>query len=269
MEWRLDRRGAGGKQGVIVMLQGTGCDAAWPRMSRYANAMAPDMAVAYIETYGVTSTFQRPAGAVEGDRAFCPEDYWKHHTVSQRVADVRQVIAELSRQPWFNGNLVVFGGSEGGAVAAQTAGEEPVIDTVVIMSTGLGLPASKFIAESMPPGMRPMVVETFERIRATPTSDAIFLGNSYRWWADTFDRVYANDLIKFDGPVLLVYGSKDPSGTDAPRATRDLFQKSGRTNLTYVEKVGWDHGMVDEAGFDHKPEVFAEIRDSIDRQLGR
>jgi hypothetical protein len=109
VNWYLDRRGEDGKQGILVLAQGSGCASVTTNQNtERARSLEPHFAVVTVDKYGVEP------GDRDGGR--CSEAFYGRGTVSQRVADYQAVIARVERMPWWNGRIVMFGGSEGGAV---------------------------------------------------------------------------------------------------------------------------------------------------------
>ena len=117
IHWTLDRQHTAPKQGILVLAQGSGCLAATknPNLER-AKSLLPDFAVVTVEKYGV-----RPDDAPKDPFGGCSPDFYAHHTISQRVADYQRVLAKVETSPWWDGRLVLFGGSEGGAAVSMLA----------------------------------------------------------------------------------------------------------------------------------------------------
>lgn len=252
IDWFLDRRGAAGPQGLLVLAQGSGCASVTTnRNLEAAKGLLPEFAVVTVEKYGVSP----------GDAPASPDDcspaFFAHHTVSQRVSDYAAVVRHLRSQPWWNGQLVLFGGSEGGAVVQILAGEiDP--SAAVVFSAATGIPFRDSFVQVIPPPMAAEASAQLARARADPLSAQVWGGNSYRWWADIADRPLWEDALKSKGPLLVIQGARDGSNpVGSARALRDRFTAAGRCNLTYREYADYDHGMVDEAGVPHLPEVLA------------
>jgi len=251
--YHLSGAGPGKPRALLLMLQGSGCDpvADRPWLRSEPAVLAPGHAVLAIEKYGVTSG-ARPDGLVEG----CTPAFWARNTLQQRVLDVVQVVASLRSQPWWNGELVVQGGSEGGAVAALAAPLLPEARAVVIVSSGIGVSVADLIRAAVPPPVAAQIGEVIDAARLNPTGDKRFGGASYRWWADAADINPARALLQSDVPVLLIQGARDRFAPVATaRAARDLFAAAGKRNLTYWEYPDYDHFMKDQAGVDHREAV--------------
>ena len=243
----------GGRRPLLLLLQGSGCEPARGDAGLAATAplLAPGHAVLTIEKYGV---------GTEGpgvDR--CPDAYWNGNTLTQRVLDAVQVIARLRRERWWNRELVIFGGSEGGAVAAMTAPLVPETRALVIRSSGIGVPVGELIRAAVPPPVAAELPSMLAAARANPTGAVRWGGASYRWWADAADMVPARMLLQTEVPVLLIHGTRDQFAPVATaRATRDLFAAAGARNLTYREYAGYDHFMTDPAGVSHREQVLRD-----------
>ncbi len=258
IEFRLAGPATRGRGPMLLMLQGSGCESVDrnPRLPWMAARLAPRHAVVTIEKYGV-------ARGADGEG--CSAEYWRRNTLQQRVADALQVIAAVRHQGWWNGELVLFGGSEGGAVAAMLAPLVPETRAVVIWSSGIGLPIGDMIRSALPPAMAEEAVRVFAEARANPTGERQWAGASYRWWADSVDLVPARGLLDMAAPVLIIHGTRDASAPVASaRAARDLLA-GGRTPVVYREYEGYDHFMIDASGVDRRAEVLAAAADWLRR----
>lgn len=255
--YHLQGTHSAGSRGLLLMLQGSGCEPVTERpwLRSDPALIAPGYAVLAIEKYGV-SAGQPQSGFVDG----CSADYWRRNTLQQRVLDALQVIARLRAEPWWNGKLVIYGGSEGGAVAALLAPLIPETKAVVIVSSGIGVSVAELIQAAVPPTVALQVPRIVAEAKANPSGDKRFGGASYRWWADAADITPAKALLQTDANVLLIHGGRDQFAPIATaRATRDLFAAARKRNLTYKEYPAYDHFMKDAAGADHRQPVLHQI----------
>jgi len=251
--WSLDRQRALPTQGVLVLAQGSGCAPATenPNIAR-AKALLPDFAVVTVEKYGVLP-HEQPKDPYLG----CSRTFYAHHTVSQRVADYKAILKHLRASGSWDGRLVLFGGSEGGAAMALLA---PEVDpsAVVIFSTTPGRSFRQTFKMSVPPQVAAEADAEFQRIEAEPLSARLWGGNSYRWWADILDRDLTAALLTVRAPILLVYGERD-GPVQVTRVVRDDFVRAGHCNLTCFEMAGLDHEMRDVSGVSHLDEVLERM----------
>jgi pimeloyl-ACP methyl ester carboxylesterase len=255
--WSLDRQHRGPKQGILVLAQGSGCLAATenPNLAR-AKGLLPDFAVVTVEKYGV-HLHDAPKDPFGG----CSPAFYAHHTVSQRVADYQRVLAKVETSPWWDGRLVLFGGSEGGAAVSMLAPRvKPT--AVVVFSTAPGRSFRETLMLAVPPDIARQADSEFAKIKANPLSSKLWGGNSYRWYADILDHDLTADVLSVRAPILMVHGERDRSApVQIARKVQDDFKRAGRCNLTYWEFRGYDHQMQDEAGASHSDEVMQRISD--------
>lgn len=124
--WSLDRQRALPKQGVLLLAQGSGCAPAAKNANvRRAKALLSDFAALTVEKYGVV-----PEEQPEDPYLGCSSIFYAKHTVSQRVEDYEAVLRHLRASSWWDGRLVLFGGSEGGAAVALLA---PRVDPTAVV----------------------------------------------------------------------------------------------------------------------------------------
>jgi len=242
---------------ILLIAQGSGCAPAHTSANiRMLSDAAEGFAILTIEKYGVEQ-----ADAPENPVESCSEAYFANHTVSQRVANARTVLAELGTRGLWDGTLVLFGGSEGGAVVSILSHEEPETDAVVVFSTGTGLTMAEFFPMVVPPPVAAQMNAVFEQARSNPEAREVVGGNSFKWWADILDRRLSNDLLKSSVPVLLVQGETDRSApVEAARATWAAFAEANEdARLTYWELSDRDHQMRAQDGQSYMQEVLNRV----------
>jgi pimeloyl-ACP methyl ester carboxylesterase len=171
------------------------------------------------------------------------------------------VLARVETSAWWNGRLVLFGGSEGGAAVSMLAPHvKPT--AVIVFSTAPGRSFRETFKLAVPPNVAQQADLEFAKIKANPLSSKLSGGNSYRWWADILDHDLTADPLSVGAPILIVQGERDRSGpVQIASMARDDFERAGRCNLTYWEFPGYDHQMQDEAGASHIDEVMQRVSD--------
>lgn len=271
IHWSLDRQDAS-TAGLLVLMQGSGCasSASSGNLAKAREAFS-NFAVLTVEKYGV-----KPSASPASTGEACSAEFYRNHSVSQRVADYLDVIAKLRGAPWWNGRLVLFGGSEGADVASRLAVPAHA-DAVIVLSLGGGHTfgedvrwsvEQQMIREAVPRAEWPDVGTVFSEAKAAPRSGKTWGGSGYRFWADSVDHRAADDLVRFDGPILMIHGSADISMPIASaRATLDMFAEKKRCNLTFWEYASYDHGMTDPAGQSHMAEVLDQAATWVTKRL--
>lgn len=264
--YHLLNRATEGRQGLILMLQGSGCEPVIARewLRTEPPVLASDRAVLAVEKYGVSDGNTATDKFEDG----CSIAYWRGNTLHQRVFDATQVLAHLRKEDWWNGELIIYGGSEGGAIAAMLAPLIPETQSIIIISSGIGVSVSDLILSAVPPSVAAQLPEILKEAEANPSPMKRFGGASYRWWADAADIIPARLLLQADVPILFIHGTRDQfAPLFAARATQKMFVEAGKTNLVYREFKGYDHHMVDEAGIDRREEVLKLMATWLDENL--
>lgn len=257
IDWRLNGASNRAPLPILLIAQGSGCAPARSNANvKLLESVFPDFASLTIEKYGVDPNLV-PEDPMNG----CSESYYANHTVSRRVEDAKLVMGDLRSRSIWDGRLIIFGGSEGGAVASILSHKLKEADAVVIFSTGTGLTMAEFFPMVVPPPVASQMSGVFAKARANPDSSRVIGGNSLMWWADILDRRLSEDLLKSAAPILLVHGENDRHApVDAARVTRDAFAEAGEAGrLTYWELANRDHQMRDASGKSHLKSVFTKI----------
>lgn len=261
IEWRMTGRTSAARQGVLLLSQGTGCQpAAFNQNLDRWRAIAPGFVAVTVEKCGVSASDPSLQKAEVGKIENCPAAYVKNYRLHGRVDDMAAVIAELRKEPWWSGDLILMGGSEGGGVMSILAPRVPETDAVILQSSVTGWPLSRMILEGLPPPVRPQIEAMFESIRANPAMAEEFSGLSAGYYAEFMDKPLAEDLMKSDAPLLIIFGDRDGTPVQAARDTKSMFDAARKSNLTYWEKAGLDHSMTDTSGVNHIAEIIADAR---------
>lgn len=262
VQWYLDRRGRTGEQGVVFLAQGSGCTSpVHGQAMKAAASLAPEHAIVRMEKAGL------PPGHRPGEDG-CPASFHDRHTLTGWVADLERVVGSLRESSWWNGELVLFGGSEGGAMVTLAAAEIPETHALVVLSSGLGMTMAETLTSVVPPEAAGNLERQFEEIRANPDSSEVWSAHSYRWWHEVLDRDFTADLLALDVPILLIQGGRDQSVPVASgRNIKNAFEQAGRTNLTYREYPNLDHRMTDGDGDSRLDDVIADAGEWLSCKL--
>lgn len=262
----LERPTADGRHSILLSFQGSKCSTVSPGGDRLPIPTPPGVARLFIEKYAVTPTTKGSA---------CPPAYLANNTIDGRVLDALTVVAHLrANAPWWNGRLYLAGASEGAVVAAITGSLAGETEGLILINGPLGRPfregMTETIVESVRSGggdaaaqqaAREQTAATWTKARATPTIETAFGDdNTLRWWASIIDSRPSNLLVNVRAPILVIQSEKDQmSPPSAARAVEARFRAAGKTNLTYRELPGLDHGFRDAQG---KPVFEPLLRES-------
>lgn len=253
IQYEIDSPDDGSAVPLVVLAQGSGClpIRASEALNVVRSAFA-GFARLTLEKPGVTPEDQ-PA-----DGADCSPEFFQSATISQRVADYRQVIEHFQGAKWWNGQLVLFGGSEGGLVMGILAGETDA-DVAILLSTAPGGTFADIVKSAVPAEGHATVEAGFERARQNPDSVEVWAGHSLRFWANALDLRVSDTMLDADTNFLLIQGGRDPVPSELARAAADSFARAGRCNLTYWEFPAYDHGMTDGSGRSHLDNVSVQL----------
>jgi pimeloyl-ACP methyl ester carboxylesterase len=251
---------------LLLFCQGSGVDSNTEGVLQLLQLYADDAVGIAIEKQGVEF------GAEGG---LPSEEYTRYNSIHNRVYDYLRLFQYLRRHAaWWNGEVYVIGGSEGGLIAGMLATMYPNVKGVAILCYGGGLsfgeawPQAVAIQE-MGKGNTPEAIDNAVQIardslaEATlhPTTQLSYSGrdNSYAWWASIVDLRLLNSLIDVDVPIFIGHGSLDQMApVISAHIVRNTFDNEGKTNLKYVEYAGYEHSFTDQQGDNHLVEVFME-----------
>jgi alpha-beta hydrolase superfamily lysophospholipase len=261
--YRLDLGADETPSPLVLMAPGSGClPVAGSASLAEVRAVFAGYAALAVEKRGVVPGVL-PADAFAG----CSEAFHAGHTVGAWVDDMQAVLISLAGASWWDGRVVLFGGSEGGLAMARLAPRVDA-DAAVLLATGGGLNFGEALLLNVPPEGQESVGASFAAIRAAPESAERFAGSSFRFWSDTLDRRMADDLLAGKTPVLLMQGGRDsPGNVAAARATADLFAASGHCGLSYREYPDLDHAMMGADGRNELKAVLTSAALWVEQQL--
>ena len=202
---------------------------------------------------------EKPGVDPEADYpSVCTEEFLKYYSMQQRVEDHLRVLQHLNASAeWWNGELLVWGWSDGGDIAAQLTAYYPNIDRAVIGAAGGGLTMAEHFkdfwvcSEERAGDKREACIaqmdERFQEIFDNPTWTKTWSGddNSYKVWASRLHSRLSNILRDNRTPILLVQGAEDFDSTPAESSrqlVRDL-EAAGNEAFTYWEVPKMKHGV--------------------------
>jgi len=214
---------------------------------------AHPFALAVIEKPGPTLPALNAEGDIEiGPDFQCSTEFRQHYSIDQRVIDHLRVLQHLNRHAsWWNGELLVWGFSDGGRVGAQLAAYYPQTRAVALVGVGGGMrmadsmEAMVCAAPADTAVCRESLRKEMDEIRAAPVPTRDWMGesNTYAAWASRLDAVEANVLRDLKAPLLVVHGERDGSVPVASaRKLAELMQGSGVV-FRYREVPGMRHSL--------------------------
>lgn len=188
----------------------------------------------------------------------CSEAFSRHYTIQNRVLDHLRVFQHLKAMAgWWNGEVLLWGWSDGGDIAAQIATYYPGVTRSVFGGMGGGLTMAEqferilICPESLDAAKRTACREeirgTFSRMEDYPTWKEHWSGqdNSWRAWSSRLRSRLGNTLVDLRSPFLIVHGALDHDSVPVESARKLVEQltAAGSTNFTYWEVLGMGHHL--------------------------
>jgi pimeloyl-ACP methyl ester carboxylesterase len=233
---------------------------------------------------GLMSQFQNKAvglalekqGVNYGDKGdTLSETYKQNNAVYNRLYDYLRVLQYLrTNVTWWNGDVYIVGGSEGGLLGGMLACYYPNVKGLALFSFGGGLnfgeawPISSGLQKKAEGAAKTeiekevnAVKDTLNYIRKNPTYQKSYSGedNTYSWWASIIDLRLENALLDLNIPIFLAQGTEDMMAPPvSAQKLHEDFIKNGKKNLYYKEYKGYNHEYKDEKGNSHLVEVITE-----------
>ena len=211
------------------------------------------------------------------------QEYIVNNTIYNRLYDYLRVLQYMRiHAEWWNGEIYVVGGSEGGLLGGMLACFYPDVKGLSIFSFGGGLNFGE--AWPISSGLQikadgasnvevkkkiNLVKDSIQIIRQEPIFSKSYSGadNTYAWWNSIIDLRLENCLLDLTIPIYLAQGSKDIMAPPiSARTLNESFIKKGKTNLFYKEYEGYDHAYFDRDGNSHLIEVITEAIDWVLKQ---
>lgn len=252
----VDAPADGRRAGILLVLQGSECLSVHPGGDRFPFDLPADVVRLDIEKYGITAES-------EGAGEACPEAYLANNTIDGRVLDALTTLAWLkANAPWWDGRLFVAGASEGATIAAIVGALHPDTQGMILVNGSIGRPFGEGWADAVATAVssqggdeaavaaaRADTQAAWDKARANPTVETYQgASNTLRWWRSIIDLRPINLLVSARAPVLLVQAEKDQmTPVASARAAAERLSQA-KSNFTYVELPGLDHGFRDGDG---------------------
>jgi len=192
------------------------------------------------------------------------DTYHYYNVPSQRLADHLQLVQHIRENPplGWNGQLIIFGYSEGSLIAISLARRTHPSACVAIAGCG-DQRFKKYIwkliqsmRSSMPwwkrfiiswwasiPKDRAAYNARCDMMKRDPDHKKWWFGATFRYWADALDRCEADDFLTLPCPCLVVAGSEDVECESTDRIVQ--MAKDNGKDVTYMRVEGMGHGALD------------------------
>lgn len=249
----IDRPAGGEKVPLLILVDGSGCVGQLRPGMRYDYRPGPERPKRYARL-----TVEKPGVEHEADHAAaCSDDFLKYYTIDNRVIDHLRVLQHLrATADWWNGEVLIWGWSDGGDIAVQLTAYYPSVTRAVLGAMGGGYTMAEHFEnfwacpEEELGDERAACLEDlraqFQAMEDDPTWKKTWSGNDNSWrvWPSRL-RSRASVLLKDNTvPVLIVHGELDRENTPVESARKLVadLEAAGNTAFTYWEVPGMKHG---------------------------
>jgi len=249
----LDHPENGEQVPLLVMVDGSGCGGQLRGNWRTFYEPGPHQAASYARL-----RVEKPGVDPYRRTETCTEDFLRHYTIHGRVLDHMRVLQHLSATAdWWNGELWVWGWSDGGDVASQLVSYYPNVDRAVLGAMGGGYTMAEHFEDFwVCPEVRVQgedreacvqsLRDEFAQMEDNPTWTETWSGedNSWRVWASRLRSRLTPVLADRTQPFLIVQGERDYDATPAEsaRALVRGLEAAGNTAFEYWEVACMEHG---------------------------
>lgn len=253
----VDRPELAEKIPLLLMVDGSGCVGqlrdGWTELYRPAHPRTSLRAYARLRV-------EKPGVKTEasGTQESCSDDFLKHYTMDKRVEDHLRVLQYLrTHADWWNGELYIWGWSDGGDIATRLVAYYPNVERAVLGAMGGGTTMASHFENLWICGGQAQIGErevcvtdlraNFQEMANNPTWQKTWSGadNSWAVWASRLWSKTTNLLVDNQTPVLIVHGSEDFNAVPVSSARKlvEALETAGNDAFTYWEIEGMAHGI--------------------------
>lgn len=256
--YRFDRPNIIDKVPLLIVIDGSTCRGSGT--SGILEILRPDSSAPMpyarliVEKIGVN---------LDDDGEKCSDSFLQNYSIEERMLQHLRVLQHLRKDSqWWNGELLIWGWSDGGDIATQLTAYYPNTKRAVLGAMGGGItmaetfrdvdfcPPEKFKTIGERKNCTDKLIKRFDNIRSNPKWDETWLGgdNSLKVWETRLFSRLSNLLIDNKASVLLVHGAKDDGQIKGARELLKKLRAAGNTSFTYLEIVNMGHSPRNMSG---------------------
>ena len=154
--------------------------------------------------------------------------------------------------PWWNGEILLWGFSDGGSFGVEIAAYLPEVQRVVLGGFGGGMTFREFFTDHAmctDAAERAACVaeleDRFAAMQTNPRSDETWLGapNAWRVWASRLDALPATVLADTDFPLVVYHGAEDAAvPVKSARRLAETMREARPQDFFFIEAPAMGHG---------------------------
>lgn len=239
---------------ILLVIDGSGCRGALRKGFASLFRPTPDLPMRYAKLTltkpGIDPTSEELTG--------CSEEYRERYSIDRGVLDHLRVLQHLRSASWWNGELYVWGWSDGGDIGARLISYYPNVERAALGAQGGGYTMAQHMedfwtcaADRQPPDRREAclksVREWFAEVRERPLG-SLGDGESNKLWRSRLFVDLVPLLADDSTPLLVIHGAKDRDSTpvESARLLVARLRERERQNLRYCEVPDMAHGYTND-----------------------
>lgn len=198
----------------------------------------------------------------------CSLEYLNRNNLNARLDDLVIVLNHLRKESWWNGELLLLGGSEGGSLAVKVTNIISIKKTILVV-TGGGMTMEEALPVVIQQSMHGApendvqkvmleLQQKLEEIKQNPESTELSFGacNTYKYWNFVLWFRPMDLMLQTNTKYLLIHGDRDASHpVTSARMTFNKFNIVAPDRLDYWEIPDLDHSLIDSFGNSHMVEI--------------
>jgi len=186
----------------------------------------------------------------------CSDLFLQNYSIEDRVIQHLRALQHLRKNlSWWNGELLIWGWSDGGDIAAQLTAYYPDTKRAVLGAMGGGITMGESFRdvdfcprENFETGEERTICinkleKHYDHIRRNPRWDETWLGedNTLKVWETRLFSRLSHLLKDNNTPTLIVHGDQDKGQINGARELREVLEAAENTAFTYWEIEGMGH----------------------------
>lgn len=258
IEWELTRPSSAWHGPLVVVAQGSSCESVTRSrgVASFSQVFSSDFAILLVEKLGVAWGDDKQD---KDGNPLCSEVFNAEFTVQSRVDDYGRVLEEIKGADWWDGKLILAGGSEGGSAMAMLSQKLEPTGAILMSSIG-DQTFGEMVLDVIGEEGRSYALKAFEEARGDPSGTKTFGGVSYAYWAKTIDLKPLSYITSPKTTYLIVQGGRNDEPTSVhARAAFDAASQALGCNVVYWELAGLDHGFSDRRGVGHIEKISRQL----------
>lgn len=184
----------------------------------------------------------------------CPSEFVRKYSFKERIADQLKILNAMANHKKWNGEVILYGMSEGSYASSILASRIPKLKAAVLFAGGTAWSLGNSVRSVVGKGIFSCedvddvykLELKFKEIRRNPTYSKSFCdpNMTYKWWNSVMNVEPLPSLVKVTAPIYAAHGTLDTLiDIEGVIALDNKFFELKKTNLTTKLYEGYGHGF--------------------------